>query len=174
MQVQLDSNKPFNGIAKTSIPVVILTSRKRCCKIVGRLICMRSFLALLLLLLFSPQVLTAQEQPGKKPVLIRPEPVEPKGKDEPVEPNPRLAAEHLTIGEFYLKRNNLRAAEERFREAVKYDPKSVEAYEKLVKVLEKGKQYAEAALVCEQFLTANPGSDRATHFQKQADKLRRK
>jgi tetratricopeptide (TPR) repeat protein len=134
---------------------------------------MRSFLALFLVLI-SSQFLIAQGQPGKKPVLIRPEPVEAKDKDEPVEPNPKLSAEHLVIGDFYMKRNNLRAAEERYREAVKYNPKSVEAYEKLIKTLEKAKQFQEAALLCEEFVAANPDSERSTHFQKQADKLRRK
>jgi tetratricopeptide (TPR) repeat protein len=134
---------------------------------------MRLFYGLFLVLL-STQLLMAQREPGGKPVLIRPEPVEVKDKDEPVEPDPKLSAEHLTIGDFYLRRNNLRAAEERYREAVRYNPKSIEAYEKLVKTLERAKEFQQAALVCEEFLEFNPDSERAEHFRKQADKLRRK
>lgn len=113
---------------------------------------------------------------GRKPILIRDDPNEKKPEEQElvVQPNPKLSAESLIVGDFYFKRDNYKAAAQRYREAVKYNPRSVEAYEKLVRSLEKQKELAEAIAVCEQFVTANPAAREIPKFQERASAMKSK
>ncbi|HXK58628.1 MAG TPA: tetratricopeptide repeat protein [Acidobacteriota bacterium] len=119
-----------------------------------------------------------QEEPrkGRKPILIRDDPNEKKSEDQEmiIEPNPRIAAEHLNVGDFYFRRDNYKAAEDRYREAVKYNPKSVEAWEKLARSLEKQKALADAIAVYEEFLSLNPRSKEVGRFRERVAQLRAK
>jgi TolA-binding protein len=58
--------------------------------------------------------------------------------------NPHKAEKDLEVGEFYLKRKNYRAAEDRFREALTYKPGDAIATFRLAETLEEQGKYAEA------------------------------
>lgn len=58
--------------------------------------------------------------------------------------NPHKAEKDIEVGEFYLKRKNLRAAESRFREALTYKPNDAVATFRLGEVLEQEDQNGEA------------------------------
>ncbi len=145
-------------------------------------------LACLLALLFTPfeGLLQAQspaqstgrskpEQRKRKPVLIRADREEQALKEElPVEPDPEQARKSVTIGDFYFKRDNYKAAQTRYEEAIRYHARWPKAYRKLVKVLEKQLSFLEAAIVCEDFVEANPESNDVSQFQDLAKKLRDK
>lgn len=135
-----------------------------------------SSLAFVFLLLFAS--VYAQDEPhrGRKPVLIRDDPNDKKPEEQEmvVQPDPKLAAQSVTVGDFYFRRDNYKAAAERYRDAVKYNPKSAEAYEKLVKSLEKQKELDQAIAVCEQFVAANPSSKEIPKFQERATEMRSK
>ena len=92
----------------------------------------------------------------------------------PVEHDPAQARKSLTIGDFYFKRENYKAAQLRYEEAIRYHTDWSKPYKKLVRVLEKQSSFLEAAVVCEDFVQANPGSSDASHFQDLAEKLRGK
>ena len=114
------------------------------------------------------------QQRDRKPVLIRPDTVEETSEDVPFVPNAEEAKEHLEIGEFYLQKRNYRAAEKRFREAVRNDPRWPKAYENLIRSLEKQGEYSEAARVCDEFVLANQSSPETSRFQTWSEKLRKK
>jgi tetratricopeptide (TPR) repeat protein len=153
---------------------------------------MRLFVYLIpLLLLFLGIPLFGQEgRSGRKPVLIRPEPTADKVEEVeegPPEPDPQKAKEHVEVGDFYYKRKNYSAAEERYREAIQFNPKWAKAYEKLVGLLEKQhafgklvglleKQHAfgEAVKVCEQFVQSSDSSKDVKRFQEWSIKLKAK
>ncbi|RPI28495.1 MAG: outer membrane protein assembly factor BamD [Acidobacteria bacterium] len=141
------------------------------------------FLSLILafLLLFpavcaQPQQQQQEPRKGRKPVLIREDPNETKIDEQEVviQPNSRLSAENLHVGDFYFRRDNYKAAAERYREAIKYNRRSVEAYEKLARSLEKQKLLADAIGVCEEFIAANPSSKEISRFRDRAEDMRSK
>ncbi len=119
-----------------------------------------------------------QQEPrkGRKPVLIREDPNETKPEEQEVviQPNPKLSTQSITVGDFYFKRGNFKAAAERYREAVKYNPKSAEAYEKLIRSLEKQKELEQAIAVCEQFVATNPSAKEIPKFQERATEIKAK
>jgi len=146
------------------------------------------YLGCLFALLFSPfeDLLQARppaqsarkskpEQRKRKPVLIRADREEQALKEQlPVEPDPDQARKSITIGDFYFKRENYKAAQLRYEEAIRYHAKGTKAYRKLVRVLEKQLSFLEAAIVCEDFVDANPESNDVSQFQDLAKKLRHK
>ena len=140
---------------------------------------MRLFVcAIPLLLLFLGIPLLAQEgRSGRKPVLIRPDPTADEVEEVeegPLEPDPQKAKEHVEVGDFYYKRKNYSAAEERYREAIRFNPKWVTAYEKLVRLLEKQHAFGEAVKVCEQFVQSSDLSKDVKRFQEWSIKLKAK
>jgi tetratricopeptide (TPR) repeat protein len=108
----------------------------------------------------------------KKPVLIRADRTDEMAVDAPFLPDPLQAREHVEVGNFYYKRDNFEAAENRYREAIRHDRKWAEAYKKLIQSLEKRKAYFEAIDVCLQFTATNPASQEVESFQKRARKLK--
>jgi len=108
--------------------------------------------------------------------LIRDDPNEKKPDEQEmvIQPNPKLSEQSLTVGDFYFKRDNYKAAAERYREAVKYNPRSAEAYEKLVRSLEKQKELEEAIAICEQFVATNPSAKEISKFQERAAEMKSK
>jgi tetratricopeptide (TPR) repeat protein len=66
--------------------------------------------------------------------------------------NPHKAEKDLEVGEFYLKRKNYRAAEDRFREALEYKPYDAVATYRLAQALDAEGRYPEAAKNYEQYL----------------------
>jgi len=109
----------------------------------------------------------------KKPVLIRADRTEEKIEESPFVPDPFEAKKHLEVGDFYYKRDNYKAAENRYREAIKHSPKWAKAYKKLVNALEKKQAYSEAIEVCLLFVETNPSSPELKEFQKRVQKLKR-
>jgi tetratricopeptide (TPR) repeat protein len=117
---------------------------------------------------------------GRKPVLIRVDPTAEKAdeadelEEGPPEPDPQKAKEHVEIGDFYYKRNNYTAAEERYREAIQFNPKWAKAYEKLVGVLEKQNAFMEAVKVCDEFVQSSDSSKEVKRFTEWSIKLKEK
>ena len=112
-----------------------------------------------------------ERSPKRKPVLIRADQTEEEVEKAPPAPDPGKSKEHLEVGDFYLKRDNYKAAENRYREAIQYNPKSPEAYEKLISVLEKQDAFEKALEVCEQFVHTNPASEKIGRFEHRMKKL---
>ena len=112
---------------------------------------------------------------GRKPVLIRADDASTQEKEEvPPEPDPDKARKAVEIGNFYYKRENYKAAEVRYREAILYGPVWPEGYEKLVKTLESMAQYGPAIQACRDFLKAAPDSKKAPEFKRRAKRLEKK
>jgi len=137
---------------------------------------MRLFVYLIpfLLLILGFSLFGQERQSKQKPVLIRADPTAEKVEEVPPEPDPQKAKEHVEIGDFYYKRENYRAAAERYREAIQFNPQWVKAYEKLIGVLEKQNAFVEAVKVCEQFVQSNDSSKEVERFQEWSIKLKEK
>lgn len=139
---------------------------------------MRVFGLSFLFLISFPTFLLGQSErePRKKPILIREDPAKASEAeaDQPFVPNARLAEEHFRIGNFYFKRDNYKAAEERFRDAVRNHPKWPEPYERLVRALEKQGEFIEAVKVCEDFVKANPTSKEVNRFLEWEKELKKR
>lgn len=114
------------------------------------------------------------KEPQKKPLLIRVDPGEASSeekRDEPVRPDLKQAQEHIKVGDFYFKRDNYKAAAERYREAIRYQPQRAEPYEKLIRALEKLRAFEQAIAVCHQFVASNSSSKESKRFEEWAKKL---
>jgi len=125
-----------------------------------------------LLLILACPLLGQEQQSKRKPVLIRVDRGDEEVQEILPEPDPLRAREHVEIGDFYYRRDNFKAAAERYREAVTYNPKWAEAYEKLIRALEKQKAFLEAIEVCEQFVESNDSSTEVERFQEWGKKLK--
>ncbi|MCZ6485501.1 MAG: hypothetical protein O6826_07385 [Acidobacteria bacterium] len=125
-----------------------------------------------LLLLLACPLLGQEQQSKRKPVLIRVDRGDEEVQETLPDPDPLRAREHVEIGDFYYRRDNYKAAAERYREAVTYNPKWAEAYEKLIRALEKQKAFLEAIEVCEQFVESNDSSAEVERFQEWGKKLK--
>ena len=109
---------------------------------------------------------------GPKPVLIRDDRTSDRESDvEVIYPDPVEAQRHIKVGDFYFKRKNFEAAEERYREAVKYFPRRPDSYSKLIRALEKMEEFEEALAVCRKFIEANPEAPLVERFQAQIKEL---
>lgn len=105
----------------------------------------------------------------KKPVLIRADQAE---EEEIIEHSPEKARESKEIGDFYFKRDNYKAAADRYREAIRYDTEWPESYEKLVEALLEMNDLEGAIEACENFVTTNPGSKAVPEFKEKAQQFR--
>lgn len=81
--------------------------------------------------------------------------------------NPHRALKDVEIGEFYMKRKNYRAAEDRFREALTYKPGDAVATYRLAEVLDAQNQYDEALKQYQEYLKI-PSSGNFTAAAKKA------
>lgn len=130
------------------------------------------FFALLALEVF------AQHGASKKPVLIRDtgasESQEEAEAEPAKEPNPLLAEQNLSIGNFYLKRRNYIAAIQRFLEALEYQPDSIPAMEALAKAYEKNGEINKAIGTYRDFLEKYPDSPKSSEFHARLAKLEKK
>lgn len=114
------------------------------------------------------------QRPGGKPVLIRDE-VDKRIEQEKVPVHdPEQARKSVEIGTFYQKRGNLKAAEERFREAIDFNMPWTEPYERLIALLEKAGRREEAVAICDLYVENNPGSAKNASFEKRKSDLVRK
>jgi tetratricopeptide (TPR) repeat protein len=127
---------------------------------------MRVFTLLFLALLLSAPVVAQETRSGRKPILIREDQTEEKDEEEIFTHNPEEAKKNVEVGDFYLKKDNYKAAESRYRRAIKFNTEWPEAYEKLISVFERQEDFESAIEVCYEFLDSNPSSKKAKEFEK--------
>ena len=85
--------------------------------------------------------------------------------------DPHKAAKDVEVGDFYFKRKNFRAAEDRYREALLYKPNDVFAMFGLARSLEKLGEFDEARANYEGYLKVLPGGPLAPEVHKGLERL---
>lgn len=86
--------------------------------------------------------------------------------------NPHKAAKDVEVGDFYFKRKNYKAAEDRYREALYYKDNDAIATFRLAVCLEKMDRPAEAQKEYENYLKILPEGPEADHAKKAIDRLK--
>jgi len=86
--------------------------------------------------------------------------------------DPHKAAKSIEVGDFYFKRKNYRAAEERYREALRYKDNDAVATFRLAVSLEKLGILDDASLEYESYLKILPHGPEAEQAQKAVDRLK--
>ena len=86
--------------------------------------------------------------------------------------NPHKAAKDIEVGDFYFKRKNYRAAEDRYREALFYKDNDAVATFRLAQCLEKMDQPDEARKEYENYLKILPHGPQAEAAHKTIDRLK--
>jgi tetratricopeptide (TPR) repeat protein len=86
--------------------------------------------------------------------------------------NPHKAAKDVEVGDFYFKRKNYRAAEDRYREALFYKDHDAVATFRLAVCLEKLDQPDEALKEFENYLRILPHGPQAEDARKALDRLK--
>ena len=85
--------------------------------------------------------------------------------------DPHKAAKSVEVGDFYFKRKNYRAAEDRYREALMYKEDDAIATYKLAVCLDKMERPGEALLEYTSYLKILPHGPEAEQAQKAVDRL---
>ena len=88
--------------------------------------------------------------------------------------NPHKAQKDVEVGEFYLKRKNYRAAEDRFREALEYKPGDAIATYRLAEALDALGQYPEAVKNYQEYLKIPSNEKFASEAKKALARLEKK
>jgi|SRR6185437_10346505 len=88
--------------------------------------------------------------------------------------NPHKAEKDIEVGEFYLKRKNYRAAEDRFREALEFKPGDAIATYRLAEVLDAQGQYPEAIKNYSEYLKIPSNGKFAPEAKKSLARLEQK
>jgi tetratricopeptide (TPR) repeat protein len=86
--------------------------------------------------------------------------------------DPHKAAKDVEVGDFYFKRKNYRAAEERYREALRYKDNDAVATIRLAESLEKLGIWDDARAEYESYLKILPHGPQASEAQKAIDRLK--
>src|SRR5208283_1374356 len=86
--------------------------------------------------------------------------------------NPHKAAKDIEVGDFYFKRRNYRAAEDRYREALRFKENDAVATLRLAVSLEKLGILDDARLEYESYLKILPHGPEAEQAQKALDRLK--
>jgi len=86
--------------------------------------------------------------------------------------DPHRAAKNVEVGDFYFKRKNYRAAEDRYREALLYKNNDALATFRLAVCLEKMDRPGEARREYESYLKILPRGPEAEHAKKALDRLK--
>ena len=86
--------------------------------------------------------------------------------------NPHKAAKDVEVGDFYFKRKNYRAAEDRYREALFYKDNDAIATFRLAVCLEKLERPSEARAEYESYLKILPHGPQAEEAKKAIDRLK--
>jgi tetratricopeptide (TPR) repeat protein len=86
--------------------------------------------------------------------------------------NPHKAAKDIEVGDFYFKRGNYHAAEDRYREALLYKENDALATFRLATSLEKLNRPAEAREEYQNYLKILPSGPQAKEAQKALDRLK--
>jgi tetratricopeptide (TPR) repeat protein len=85
--------------------------------------------------------------------------------------NPHKAAKDIEVGDFYFKRKNYRAAEDRYREALLYKENDAVATIRIAECLEKMEQPDEALKEYESYLKILPHGPQAEEARKAMQRL---
>jgi tetratricopeptide (TPR) repeat protein len=86
--------------------------------------------------------------------------------------NPHKAAKDIEVGDFYFKRKNYRAAQDRYREALFYKDNDAVATFRLAVCLEKMDQPEDARKEYESYLKILPHGPQAEEAHKAIDRLK--
>jgi tetratricopeptide (TPR) repeat protein len=86
--------------------------------------------------------------------------------------NPLQAEKEIRVGDFYFKKGKYRAAEERFREATKWNNGSTEAWLRLGEAAEKEKDPHVAKEAYAKYLDLSPDAKNAPEIRKKLEKLK--
>jgi Flp pilus assembly protein TadD len=86
--------------------------------------------------------------------------------------DPHKAAKDVEVGDFYFKRKNYRAAEDRYREALRYKDNDAVATIRLAVCLEKLGVWDDARAEYESYLRILPHGPQASEAQKAIDRLK--
>jgi tetratricopeptide (TPR) repeat protein len=86
--------------------------------------------------------------------------------------DPHKAAKSVEVGDFYFKRKNYRAAEDRYREALRYKDNDAVATIRLAVCLEKLAVWDDARAEYESYLRILPHGPQAAEAQKAIDRLK--
>jgi Flp pilus assembly protein TadD len=86
--------------------------------------------------------------------------------------DPHKAAKDVEVGDFYFKRKNYHAAEERYREALRYKDNDAVATIRLAESLEKLGVWDDARAEYESYLKILPHGPQASEAQKAVDRLK--
>lgn len=86
--------------------------------------------------------------------------------------DPHKAAKDIEVGDFYFKKKNFRAAEDRYREALLYKENDAEAIYKLAICLEKLSRPDEALTEYESYLKTLPYGPEAPEAKKSIERLK--
>ncbi len=86
--------------------------------------------------------------------------------------DPHKAAKDVEIGDFYFKRQNYRAAEDRYREALRYKDNDAVATMRLAVTLEKLRIWDDARAEYESYLKILPHGPQASEAQKAINRLK--
>jgi tetratricopeptide (TPR) repeat protein len=86
--------------------------------------------------------------------------------------NPLQSKKEVTVGEFYLKKGDSRAAAGRFREATKWNDGNADAWLRLAEAEEKNKDLKAAREAYEKYLQVAPDAKNASEVRKRIEKLK--
>jgi tetratricopeptide (TPR) repeat protein len=86
--------------------------------------------------------------------------------------NPHRAAKDIEVGDFYFKRKNYRAAEDRYREALVYKENDATATFRLAESLDKMDRPAEARQEYESYLKILPNGPESAAAKKALERLK--
>jgi tetratricopeptide (TPR) repeat protein len=87
--------------------------------------------------------------------------------------DPHRALKDIEVGDFYLKKKNYRAAEDRYREALVYKPNDAIANFRLAQTLEKKGEFDEARTHYEEYLKILPEGPLAGDAHKALERLQK-
>jgi tetratricopeptide (TPR) repeat protein len=117
----------------------------------------------------------AQQKPAeqKEPAAQEQAPPEEDESQKPKEYsfNPLQAEHEVRIGNFYFHKGKYRAAEQRFREATRWNPNLAEAYVRLGEAAEKEKDWTAAREAYEKFVELANDDKRSVEIRKKIAKL---
>jgi tetratricopeptide (TPR) repeat protein len=119
-----------------------------------------------------------QEQPQKPPEegQISPDQLPPEEDKAKIEKqysfNPLQSKKEVTVGEFYFKKNDFKAAAGRFREATKWNDGNAEAWLRLGDAEDRMKDPKAAREAWEKYLQLAPEAKNAGEVRKKLEKLK--
>jgi tetratricopeptide (TPR) repeat protein len=121
----------------------------------------------------SPPPDDARAHPDSSDILMDEAPTSGSGNVSEFHPwNPHKAAKDIEVGDFYFKRKNYRAAEDRYREALLYKENDATATFRLAVCLEKLNQPDEASKQYESYLKIVPHGPDAEKAEKAIQRLK--